>query len=130
MRATEVDLPIQTLSHGYEKPTNPTTGDVFWQAMERNIQRMNDHNHDGDTGGPQLASVTSDVLAANWGADLGGGTYRQLITMPNPMAFDTTRLEVRRSTGEVAYPDMVKVSASTFYIYTNAPTVSYVISYV
>lgn len=122
-------MPIQTLSHGYEKPTNPTTGDVFWEALERNIQRMNDHDHDG-VSAPQIAATVEEVLAANWGADLGNGSYRQLITLPDPMEFDSTRIEVRRSTGEIAYPDIVRVSASTFYIYTNDNSVSYDVSYI
>lgn len=119
---------MQTLSHGYEKPANPDTGEAFWQALERNIQRMNDHTHDGQDG-EQIAATVDDVLAANWGTDLGNGTYRQLITLPDPMEFDSTRIEVRRSTGEVAYPDMVKVSDTTFYIYTNDNSVSYKVSY-
>lgn len=36
-----------TLSYGYEKPQNGDTGDVFFPALERDIQRLNDHTHDG-----------------------------------------------------------------------------------
>lgn len=116
------------LSHGYEKPATPDTGDTFWPMLERNIQRMNDHTHDG-LDGAQLAATVEDVLAANWGADLGNGSYKQTLTLPEPMEFDTSRIEVRRSTGEMAYPDMVKVSATTFDLYTNDNTVSYKVSY-
>lgn len=121
--------PITVLPYGYEKPSNPTYGDVFWPAMERNIQKMNDHTHDGSNGAP-IAAVTASVLAAAWGSDLGNGTYRQLITLPGTRTYDATRIEVRRSTGEMAYPTIVKDSATEFYIYTNDPTVAYVISYV
>lgn len=36
-----------TLSYGFEKPVNGDTGDVFFPALERDIQRLNDHTHDG-----------------------------------------------------------------------------------
>jgi hypothetical protein len=124
---------IETLSNGYEKPTNPTTGAQHFPAMERNVQRMNDHAHD-PTGesptGEQLAAITQAVDSDDWGADLGGGSYRQELTMPAPLEFDTTRIEVRRSTGEIVYPKIVKTAADKFYLYTNDNTASYTISYV
>lgn len=122
-------MPIQTLSYGYEKPTNPTTGDVFWLALERNIQKLNDHNHDGTTGAP-IAAVTAAVSAAAWGSDLGNGKWRQTITLPGSRTFDATRIEVRRSTGEMAYPTIEKIDSTSFYLYTNDDSLAYVISYV
>ena len=122
-------MPLTTLTFGYEKPDSSVKGDVFWEALERNIQRMNDHNHDGATGS-FISSSLEPVSADNWGADLGNSTYRQLITLPNERLFDDTRIEVRKSTGEIVYADIVKVSATTFYLYTNDNSASYVISYV
>ena len=100
-------MPITELSHGYKKPSNPTSGDLFFPALEEAIQKMNDHKHSG-TDGEFIASTVQDVLAANWGADIGGGNYRQLLTVPTGMQFDTCRIEVRRSTGEMAYPTIVR----------------------
>lgn len=122
-------MPISTLSNGYKKPSDPTYGDLFFPAMETNIQLMNDHTHDGSDGN-QIANTTQSAAAASWGSDLGGGTYRQLITMTSPFVFDSTRIEVRRSTGEMAYPTIEKVSSNTFYIYTNDNSVTYTINYV
>ena len=36
-----------TLSNGYIKPEDGDTGAVWFDALEDNIQRVNDHNHDG-----------------------------------------------------------------------------------
>jgi hypothetical protein len=122
-------LGLEILSHGYEKPENSTTGAQWFPAMERNIQRMNDHTHDG-LDGAQIGANLQNVLAANWGADLGGTSFRQEVIMPNPLEFDTSRIEVRRSTGEMVYPTIVKTAANKFYLYTNDNTAEYVVSYV
>lgn len=119
---------ITILTFGYELPNNTCTGDVWFPAMERNIQRMNDHTHDGEDSS-RIAATVQDVLAANWGADIGGGMYRQTVQMPVGFTFENSRIEVRRSTGEVVYPSIVKVTETTFYLYTNNNTVSYKVSY-
>lgn len=38
---------MEILSYGYKKPVNGDTGDVFFPALEENIQKQNDHTHDG-----------------------------------------------------------------------------------
>lgn len=121
--------PITVLDYGYKLPSNPTFGDVFWPAMEENIQKMNDHTHSGVDSAP-IAALTANVLSTDWGSDLGNGKYAQLITLPGTRTFDNTRIEVRRSTGEMAYPTIEKASSTTFNIFTNDPTLAYVISYV
>jgi hypothetical protein len=122
-------MPLSTLSHDYEKPSNPTYGDVFWPAMERNIQRMNDHTHDGDDG-ELIAKDTGSAASGSWGSDLGGGSYRQIITLPNNRQFDSTEIQFRLSTGEVIYPTVEKISGTTFYVYTNDNSKTFTILYV
>ena len=78
----------------------------------------------------RIAASLQEVDADDWGADLGGGSYRQEITMPAGLTFDSSRIEVRRSTGEVVYAKVVKTNDNKFYLYTNDNTASYVISYV
>jgi hypothetical protein len=121
-------MPLETLTYGFEKATLPTTADVWMPAFERNWQKVNDHTHNG-VNSAQIANTTATVSSASWGSDLGGGRYRQLITLPGTMQFDSTRIEVRRSTGQMAYPTIEKVSATTFYIYTNDNSVSYILNY-
>jgi hypothetical protein len=91
---------------------------------------MNDHNHDGsDTGFVGKDSQTAS--SGSWGSDLGGGTYRQLITLTNSRQYDSTIMQVRHgSSKNIIFPTIEKVSATTFYIYTNDNSVSFTIYYV
>ncbi len=118
-----------TLSHGYKKPANPDTGDEFFPAMEENIQLLNDHTHDG-TDGALIALVTVNILAGNWvAAPIGGGTYRQLVTLPSNRLYDSTDIFMRLSTGEVVYPKIEKNAANSYYVYTNDNSKTYVAFY-
>lgn len=120
---------LTILTYGYELPNDTAFGTQHFPAMERNIQRMNDHSHNG-VDGARIAAETQEVDSDEWGADLGGGSWRQEITMPDGMTFDAARIEVRTSDGEVVYPTIVKTAASKFYLYTNNNETDYVISYV
>src|SRR5690348_11336708 len=120
-------MPIQTLSKGYEKPVNPTSGDDHFAAQERNIQRMNDHVHDG-TAGAYNTPGTQSIDSGSW-VDQGNGTYRQLVALPGSRQFDSTAMEFRLSTGERVHPTIEKVSATSYYIYTNDNTKSYTALY-
>lgn len=122
-------MPITTLSKGYKKPSAPAYGDTVFPAMEENIQLMNDHTHNG-TNGALIANTAQSVSSADWGSDLGGGTYRQLLTVPTGFAYDTARMQVRRSTGEAVFPTIERASSTTFYLYTNNNSISYTINYV
>lgn len=119
---------MQTLSYGYKKPQNPDTGDIWFPAMESNMQQLNDHAHNG-VDSAFLAVSSQSVLAAAWGSDLGGGRYRQLLTVPTGMTYAGCQIEVRRSTGEVCYPTIERVSSTQFYLYTNDNTLAYTVLY-
>lgn len=117
---------MQTLSHGYKLPQNTDTGDVVFPAMEENIRRLNDHNHDPSNSAP-LASIPQEILAANWApAPIGGGLYRQLVTMPAPFTYDVADIWFKFSSGEIVYPSVERVSSNSFYVYTNDNTLTYV----
>ena len=119
------------LSYGYKKPQNPDTGAVFWPALEFDIQRLNDHTHNGVDSAPLVKTQT--ISSASWGADLGGGSYRQLITLPNTastvLTFDAVSIEIRLASGTVIYPTIEKVSSTTYYIYTNDNSLTYTAVY-
>lgn len=120
---------MQTLSYGYKKPSNPDTGDQFFPAMEQNIQRMNDHNHDGSNSAP-LTTVSQQILAAAWlAAPVGGGVNRQLVTIPDPFDYDVCTILFKLSSGEYVYPSVERVSNKTYYIYTNTPALTYTAFY-
>lgn len=109
---------MQTLSYGFKKPQNDDTGDVFWPALSANWQLVNDHTHDG-VNTPLVAVATQSLLSASWSADLGGGLYRQLVTLAGGRTFDGTSIEIRLSSGHVIFPTIEKVSSTTFYVYVN-----------
>lgn len=118
-----------TLSKGYKKPQNPDTGDVFFPAMEQNIQQLNDHAHNG-TDSQLLATTTANLLAANWAAaPIGGGLYRQLVTMPAGFQYDVAEIWFKLSSGELTVPTVERASATTYYVYTNDNTLTYVANY-
>ncbi len=119
---------MNTLSYGYKKPINPDTGDVVFPALETDIQQLNDHAHNGVDSAP-LATKTISVVSGNWGSDLGGGTYRQTLTLATGFSYDTCEMWVKRSTGERCYPTLVRVSSTQVYLYTNDNTLNYTVYY-
>lgn len=116
---------MNTLSYGYNKPQSPDTGDIFFPGLEANWQQVNDHNHDGGTSAP-LASQTQTT--STWSATTNG-TYRQLMTVPTGLSYDTCQVWVKRSTGEACYPTLERASSTTFYIYTNDNSLTYNLFY-
>ncbi len=120
---------MQTLSYGYKLPANPDTGDQFFPAMEFNIQRLNDHNHDGSNSAP-LGTVPQNILATDWvAAPIGGGLYRQLVTIPDPFTYDVCTISFKLSSGEYVYPSVERVTNKTYYVYTNTPAADYIAYY-
>ena len=114
-----------TLAHGIKQPQTGDTGETFFPALEDNAEFQ-----------AEVLSNTATVAAASWGSDLGGGTYRQTITLPTALTasprsftFDDIDIDARLSTGEKAYPTIAKVSSTTFYIYTNDNTIAYKLFY-
>ena len=112
-----------TLSYGYVKPQTGDKGSVFFPALEDNITRLNDHTHNG-TNSARLTATSADAVsqsisAASW-ASQGGGMYRQTVTMPSFIFFDTHAIQFRNSsTGEIMYLQAVKVTSNTYYVYIN-----------
>lgn len=108
-----------TLTHGYIKPANPDTGDVWFPALATDIQLMNDHIHDG-TLGNILPTVSQTILSSNWVAVSGQtGTYSQTVTVPNQFSFDTVEVGFRLANGTKIYPTVTRVSSSQFIVFTN-----------
>lgn len=114
-----------TLSHGLKRPVTGDSGESFFPILEANVQYQSD-----------VLSNTSTAAAASWGSDLGGGNYRQLITLPVLLTaspklytFDDLQIKVRNASGVVCFPTIVKVSSTTFYIYTNDNSQTFTINY-
>ena len=114
-----------TLSKNYLKPQNGVdAGSVWFPAMETNIQLLNDHTHNGSDAA-QIAVTTQSILAANWvAAPIGGGLYKQTITMPSPFQYDSTDIFFRLSTGEIWVPTVTRAGANSYVIYINDNTLA------
>lgn len=116
-------------TYGYKLPASPDTGDVWFAALAFDIQRLNDHTHDGTNSAP-LSSQSQSVLSANWvAAPIGGGVYRQLMTLPGALQYDTIDMWFKLSSGETVYPTVERVSATTYYVYTNNNALAYTAFY-
>ncbi len=112
---------MQTLTFGYKKPQTRDTGSVLFTALEDNIQQLNDHTHNGTNSSKLTAAAvvasTQSILAAAWVAT-SQGNYRQLVTLSG-LLYDEINIGMRNSSGHIVAAQIEKVSASTYYVYTN-----------
>jgi hypothetical protein len=116
-----------TLSYGFIKPATGDKGSVFWPALETDIQKMNDHTHNGSNSARISAAastaVKQDVSAAGWTLD--SGIYSQTVTLPSALTsvggtYDDYAIEIRNgSTGDRVFLQTRKVSSTSFAVDTN-----------
>jgi len=122
-----------TLSYGFKKPEDGDTGQTLFDALEENIQQLNDHLHDGiDTpklNSTALVAVEQTVTAAGWLASGATGHYRQSVTLPAGFEFDTIQIGFRKSTGEVILPTVEKIDATQYYVYSTDNTLILAVVY-
>lgn len=118
-----------TLPFGLKKPQSGDRGAVVFPAMEDNIDRLDGHTHNGTDSAPipgsSITAGTTSIPAGSW-VSLGGGHYRQSVTVPAGYTFDSQTISIRLSTGDYIYPTIEKISATQFWVYTIDNTLSYV----
>lgn len=111
-----------TLSYGYVKPETGDRGSSFFTGQEDNIQRLNDHTHDGTNSAPltaaSLVGITQSILAGSWVAFGPTGHYRQQVTVPPGFDFDLVQIGFRTTAGVVVLPTVERVSDTQYYVYT------------
>lgn len=122
-----------TLSYGFVKPQDGDKGDVFWDALEDDIQQLNDHNHNGTNSAKltsaSMTAVTSAIASGSWGA-LTAGLYSQVVSMPAGQDFDDYAIEFRNSgDNSVVHPSVEKVTDATYRVYVNDNTLNLVALY-
>lgn len=125
---------MQNLSYGYKKPETNDTGTALWTALEDNIQRLNDHSHNGvnsaSLNATSIVSLTATAASGNWASYSGPiGHYRQQITLPAGLDFDTVQIGFHTSAGAVIFPTVEKVSDTQFYVYSTNNTIDFIIQY-
>jgi hypothetical protein len=125
-----------TLSNGYKLPATGDKGSSFFPDLEFDIQRLNDHTHDGSNSNKisvaNLTKLTQTLLAASWVATTGG-TYRQLVTLPATGDYDSVipkfQISGGSEDGSIIYPSVEKVSSTTYYVYINDNTLALKVVY-
>lgn len=125
-----------TLSKGFKKPQTGDKGSIYFPAMEENIQQLNDHTHNGVDSqaltGAVITNGTASVGAADWVLQ-SAGTYRALVTLPGSYTYDGSHKEVRIAggamDGDVIFPTIEKVSATSLYLYVNDNTLDLTVSF-
>lgn len=122
----------ETLSNGYIKPQTGDRGSVFFPALESNIQKLNDHNHNGSNSekltADSIEAITETILPASWALQ-ANGLYRALVTMPGSLEFDTKGIQLRVGNNPI-YGEVEKVTANTFYVYVNDNTLTVTVLFI
>lgn len=122
-----------TLSFGFKKPETNDRGPIVFPALEDNIQQVNDHTHDG-TNSSKLSSAaflpTSAVLVSGGWVSQGNGLYKQTVSLPAALTYDSTGFDCRLDDGTVVYPTILKVSSSQYDVFLNDNTVGMTILYI
>lgn len=127
-----------TLSNGYKKPSTGDTGSVFFKDLENNIQKVNDHTHNGQDSekilSKDIVKSLETIQSTSWGAMSDNGDYTQTITMPLNYEFDKVQMEFRIASGpeigSVIFPTITKVSANSYTITQDDNTIDIQVVYV
>jgi len=131
-----------TSSYGYRIPESgdKAKGTNGWfAAIEYDIQRLNDHDHDGLNSAllslSSFAPYTGTLSAASWGSPDSSGIYTQLVTAPGGIT-EISDWNVRfiatapaGMVGENLYLAWKRISGVTFEVYSNDNTVAATILY-
>lgn len=120
-----------TLSYGYKKPQTRDSGSTLWTALEDNIQRLNDHTHNGVNSSKLTSAAvvvaTQSVPSASWAAT-SQGNHRQLITLSG-LDYDEISIGFKDSSNKPVFLEVERVSDTTYYVYTNKPSETYTAVY-
>lgn len=124
-----------TLSFGYIKNQTGDKGSVFWPDLEFNIQRINDHSHNGvnsaKLNNASIDSITQNILAAAWVSDVDPGTYKQTVTVPAGVDLNKHYPRFKHvGTGEIVFLCATILSDSQFEVFINDNTVDLQVAYV
>jgi hypothetical protein len=116
-----------TLSYGYVKPADGDRGATWFPALANNTQQLNDHNHNGINSAPLAITavvVTTQAISSGSWSSLGGGNYKQTVTLPGTLTYDAVSMEFRiTSSKHIIYPTIEKVSSNSYDIYVNDNTI-------
>ena len=121
-----------TLSNGYKLPENGDLGSSWFPDLEFDIQRLNDHSHNGIDSNKLTASsislITETIALDAYTYDEISNRYKAVIAMPSGLRVDTTNINFRDAvTKEKVYLSIEKASINTFNVYSMYPLLSEVV---
>ena len=113
-------MAIQTLTFGYKLPQTGDKGSVFFPALEDNIQRLNDHDHDGSDSArltsKSVTAVTGTIASASWSGVSGKtGLFSQTVTMPTGFTYANFIVSFRDTSGDSLFLQSEAGTASDLY---------------
>lgn len=122
-----------TLSYGFLKPQTGDKGSTWFPAMETNIQKLNDHTHNGTDSAAiprtSLSAVVQTVSSAGW-VSTGGGNFSMSVTVPLGINLDKQTPIIFDSTGKLLGLSLQKTTTTSFDLQTNDSTLNLSIYYV
>ncbi len=121
-----------TLSNGYKLPENGDLGSSWFPDLEFDIQRLNDHSHNGIDSNKLTASsislITETIALDAYTYDETSNRYKAVLAMPSGLRVDTTNINFRDAvTKEKVYLSIEKASINTFNVYSMYPLLSEVV---
>ncbi len=126
---------MDTLSYGYQRPADGDKASVWMPALQANVTKVNDHNHDGSNSAALSAAAigkyTSSLVAASWILD-AQNRYYQDVTVPVGITEINNFIPnfYITSTGERVYPSMIRLTATTYKVYCNDNSIALTVKYV
>lgn len=124
-----------TTAYGYKIMEEGDPALTWMDDTEDNWNRMSAHDHDGTDSTlltpNAITKYSSTISGSAWGSDLGGGMYKQTITVPAGISeFNSFDVMVYiTSTGERIFPRFIRTSATTYEIYSNDSSLACTVKY-
>lgn len=114
------------LSNGYRLPENGDLGSSWFPDLAFDIQRLNDHTHNGIDSNkltPTSTTLITETLPAeNFTIDLEKNKYKALLAMPTGLRVDTTSINFRDVvTKERVHLSIEKTAVNTLNVYSMFP---------
>lgn len=111
------------LSNGYRQPETGDFGSSFFPDLEFNIQRVNDHTHNGtDSNKLSSSSVQGEIVAIASGdfTLVSPGIFSQRVSLPSGMSIDNVSVQLRDTvTKERVHLKIEKFSVTEIDVFTN-----------
>ena len=113
------------LSKGWKLPETGDFGNVWFPALEDNINQMNSHDHDGvnseKISGGNVKATSVTVTSGSFSL-VSAGVYRATVTVPNAGLVDESKAVVKDPTSKnIMLLNQEKLNSTQFYIYINIP---------